>query len=48
MSDFGDVTKVKVGGFNDVVDMGFKGEGGVQDQAMIACQRGRGDGGGVS
>lgn len=42
--DFGSVTEVKVGSFDDGVDMRNKGKGRVQDDAKVACLGGRSDG----
>ena len=47
VSDFGNAAKVEVGGLDNGADMGIKGEGGVQDNAEIACQGGGSDGRGV-
>lgn len=47
VSDFGDAAEVEVGGLDYGADMGIKGEGGVQDNAEIACQWGGSDGRGV-
>ena len=35
-SDFGDVAEMKEGDFNDMTDMGLKGEGGIKDHAKVA------------
>ena len=47
VSDFGDAAEVEVGGLDDRADMVIEGEGGVQDNAKVACQGGGSDGRGV-
>ena len=40
MSDFGNAAEVEVGGLDNGANMGIKGEGGVQDNAKVACKGG--------
>ena len=38
VSDFSNAAEVEIGGLDSGADMGIKGEGGVQDNAKVACQ----------
>ena len=47
-AEAGNVTEMVESSFCDVVDMGFEGEGGVQDDTKVADVGGGGDGGVVN
>ena len=40
VSDFGNAAEVEIVSLDNGADMGIKGEVGVQDNAMVACQGG--------
>ena len=45
--DLCEIAKLVKGGFDNLTDMGFEGEGGIKDHSKVAHLRGRGDSGAV-